>query len=205
MHKGSPFSSFPVSIFLYLQRSEVSSIALSRGYEKQTASAVGNNKIVMYGGWDGKKWLSDVYILDTSTVFDSNSRFSLSFPCVRKSTKALDGPTEASRSSSYSALWTYRYIWRTPYIWQWSELTSFGDLPSAKDFAAASAIGNSKIVMYGGWDGKKWLSYVYILDTMSLEWRELSVLGTLPPPRCGHTSTMVEKRLLVYGGRGKCG
>ncbi|GMY32175.1 protein GLUTELIN PRECURSOR ACCUMULATION 3 isoform X4 [Fagus crenata] len=31
---------------------------------------------------------------------------------------------------------------------------------------------------------------------------ELSVSGSLPPPRCGHTATMVEKRLLVYGGRG---
>jgi hypothetical protein len=31
---------------------------------------------------------------------------------------------------------------------------------------------------------------------------ELAVTGTLPPPRCGHTATMVEKRLLVYGGRG---
>lgn len=33
-----------------------------------------------FGGWDGKKWLSDVYILDTSTVFDSNTRlFTLLF------------------------------------------------------------------------------------------------------------------------------
>ncbi|XP_059665980.1 protein GLUTELIN PRECURSOR ACCUMULATION 3 isoform X3 [Cornus florida] len=87
-------------------------------------------------------------------------------------------------------------------IWQWSELTSFGDLPSPRDFAAASAIGNQKIIMYGGWDGKKWLSDVYILDTISLEWIELSVSGSLPPPRCGHSATMVEKRLLVYGGRG---
>ncbi|KAG5557053.1 hypothetical protein RHGRI_007341 [Rhododendron griersonianum] len=87
-------------------------------------------------------------------------------------------------------------------IWQWSELTSFGDLPSPRDFAAASAIGNRKIVMYGGWDGKKWLSDVYVMDTMTLEWMELSVSGSLPPPRCGHTATMVEKRLLVYGGRG---
>ncbi|WZZ49205.1 hypothetical protein YC2023_049312 [Brassica napus] len=31
---------------------------------------------------------------------------------------------------------------------------------------------------------------------------ELSVSGSLPPPRCGHTATMVEKRLLVFGGRG---
>lgn len=34
-----------------------------------------------------------------------------------------------------------------PDIWQWSELTGFGDLPSPRDFAAASAIGNRKIVM----------------------------------------------------------
>ncbi|KAL3625825.1 G protein alpha subunit [Castilleja foliolosa] len=55
--------------------------------------------------------------------------------------------------------------------------------------------------MYGGWDGKKWLSDVYVLDTISLEWTELSVSGTIPPPRCGHSVTMIEKRLLMYGGR----
>ncbi|XP_078434712.1 galactose oxidase/kelch repeat superfamily protein isoform X2 [Wolffia australiana] len=86
--------------------------------------------------------------------------------------------------------------------WQWSELTSYGDLPSPRDFAAASAIGNRKIVMYGGWDGKKWLSDVHVLDTISLEWTELSISGSLPAPRCGHTATMVEKRLLIFGGRG---
>jgi len=32
-------------------------------------------------------------------------------------------------------------------IWQWSELSGFGDLPSPRDFAAASAVGNRKIVM----------------------------------------------------------
>ncbi|XWS08118.1 hypothetical protein CRYUN_Cryun41cG0051900 [Craigia yunnanensis] len=88
-------------------------------------------------------------------------------------------------------------------VWQWSELKSFGDLPSPRDFSAASAFGNQKIVMYGGWDGKKWLSDVYVLDTISLERMELSVTGSLPPPRCGHTATMVEKWLLVFGGRGE--
>ncbi|KAI7729609.1 hypothetical protein M8C21_012051, partial [Ambrosia artemisiifolia] len=132
-------------------------------------------------------------------------------------------------------------------IWQWSELTSFGDLPSPRDFAAASAIGNQKIVMsellqklfshnlffglcytiilvklkclaIGMADGmvkSGYLTYLYWIQVkilplksypfsfMSLEWTELAVSGTLPPPRCGHTATMVEKRLLVYGGRGE--
>ncbi|ONK57169.1 uncharacterized protein A4U43_C10F17310 [Asparagus officinalis] len=90
-------------------------------------------------------------------------------------------------------------------IWQWSELTTYGDLPTPREFAAASAIENRKIIMYGGWDGKKWLSDVYVLDTMSLEWMELSITGSAPPPRCGHTATMVEKRLLIFGGRGGSG
>ncbi|KAL5224361.1 hypothetical protein ABZP36_011000, partial [Zizania latifolia] len=54
---------------------------------------------------------------------------------------------------------------------------------------------------YGGWDGKKWLSDVYIMDTMSLEWTKLSVTGSVPPPRCGHSTTIIEKRLLIFGGR----
>jgi hypothetical protein len=94
---------------------------------------------------------------------------------------------------------------------------------------------------YGGWDGKKWLSDVYIMDTsrqttslfhsllwwalnfslrwqrkckvfiscilysiVSLEWTELAVTGSMPPPRCGHSATMIEKRLLIFGGRGDC-
>jgi len=40
------------------------------------------------------------------------------------------------------------------------------------------------------------------MDTMSLEWTELAVTGSVPPPRCGHSATMIEKRLLIFGGRG---
>ncbi|XP_057852599.2 protein GLUTELIN PRECURSOR ACCUMULATION 3 isoform X1 [Cryptomeria japonica] len=86
--------------------------------------------------------------------------------------------------------------------WQWTELSGYGDLPPPRDFAAGASVGNQKLVMYGGWDGTKWLSDVYVLDTMSLEWIQLPITGPSPPPRCGHTATMVEKRLLIFGGRG---
>lgn len=47
-------------------------------------------------------------------------------------------------------------------IWQWSELTSFGDLPSSRDFSAASAIGNRKIVMYVVLDFQSCRSFVCV-------------------------------------------
>ncbi|URE28108.1 Kelch motif [Musa troglodytarum] len=139
----------------------------------------------IFGGRSGSKRMGDFWMLDTAHVF-----------------KMLACPIVALDSISFYFFFTINFYIYLPDIWQWSELTSYGDLPSLREFAAASAIGNRKIVMYGGWDGKKWLSDVYILDTISLEWMELSITGSVPQPRCGHSATMVEKRLLIFGGRG---
>ncbi|MED6148359.1 G protein alpha subunit [Stylosanthes scabra] len=175
-----------------------------------TAVNIGKSKVVVFGGLVDKKFLSDIAVYDTEAKLwfkpectGSGSDDGLVGPSPRAFHVAVSidchmfifgGRSGGKRLGDFWVLDTD--------IWQWSELTSFGDLPSPRDFAAAAAVGNRKIVMFGGWDGKKWLSDVYVLDTISLEWTELSVPGTLPHPRCGHSATMVEKRLLVYGGRG---
>ncbi|XP_030543074.1 protein GLUTELIN PRECURSOR ACCUMULATION 3 [Rhodamnia argentea] len=174
-----------------------------------TAVNIGKSKVIFFGGFIDKKFLNDIY------VYDIENRLWFQPECTGSGSDGQVGPCPRafhvavaidchmfvfggrSGSKRLGDFWVLDTD-----IWQWSELTGFGDLPSARDFAAASAIGNQKIVMFGGWDGKKWLSDVYLLDTISLEWVELSISGSLPPPRCGHTATMVEKRLLVYGGRG---
>ncbi|XP_024970638.1 rab9 effector protein with kelch motifs isoform X1 [Cynara cardunculus var. scolymus] len=174
-----------------------------------TAVNIGKSKIIVFGGLVDKKFLNDI------SVYDIENKLWFQPECTGSGSEGQTGPSPRAFHIAISIdchmfvfggrLGTKRlgdfWVLDTD-IWQWSELTSFGDLPSPRDFAAASAIGNHKIVMYGGWDGKKWLSDVFVLDTISLEWTELAVTGTLPPPRCGHTATMVEKRLLVYGGRG---
>ncbi|CAN6697550.1 unnamed protein product [Malus baccata var. baccata] len=173
-----------------------------------TAVIVGRSKVVVFGGLVEKKFLSDI------VVYDIDNKLWYQPECTGGSDGQVGPGPRAFHVAVVIDCHMFIFGGRSggkrlgdfwvldTDIWQWTELTSFGDLPSARDFAAASAIGNRKIVMYGGWDGKKWLSDVYLLDTISLEWMELSVTGSLPPPRCGHTATMVEKRLLVYGGRG---
>lgn len=174
-----------------------------------TAVNVSKSKAVVFGGFADRRFLDDVSVFDIEnklwftpecTVNGSEGQVS-PIPRAFHVAVAIDchmfifgGRSGSKRLGDFWMLDTD--------IWQWSELTSYGDLPSPREFAAASAIGNRKIVMYGGWDGKKWLSDVYILDTISLEWTELSISGSVPPPRCGHTATMVEKRLLIFGGRG---
>ncbi|KAG5396255.1 hypothetical protein IGI04_018069 [Brassica rapa subsp. trilocularis] len=170
---------------------------------------VGKSMVVVFGGLVDKKFLNDiiVYDIENKLWFEPECTGSVSEGKVGPTPRAFHvaitidchmfifgGRSGGKRLGDFWVLDTD--------IWQWSELTSFGDLPTPRDFSAAAAIGNQKIVLCGGWDGKKWLSDVYVMDTMSLEWMELSVSGSLPPPRCGHTATMVEKRLLVFGGRG---
>uniref|UniRef100_A0A0D3BRJ3 Rx N-terminal domain-containing protein n=1 Tax=Brassica oleracea var. oleracea TaxID=109376 RepID=A0A0D3BRJ3_BRAOL len=173
-----------------------------------TAVNVGKSMVVVFGGLVDKKFLNDiiVYDIENKLWFEPECTGSVSEGKVGPTPRAFHvaitidchmfifgGRSGGKRLGDFWVLDTD--------IWQWSELTSFGDLPTPRDFSAAAAIGNQKIVLCGGWDGKKWLSDVYVMDTMSLEWMELSVSGSLPPPRCGHTATMVEKRLLVFGGR----
>ncbi|KAL3353321.1 hypothetical protein AABB24_018181 [Solanum stoloniferum] len=153
-----------------------------------TAVNIGKSKVVVFGGLIDKKFLSDI------TVYDIENKLWFQPECTGSGSDGQVGPCPRAFHAAV-AIDCHMFI--------------FGGRSGGRrlgDFwvldTAASAIGNSKIVMFGGWDGKKWLSDVYILDTMTLEWRELAVLGAIPPPRCGHTATMVEKRLLVYGGRG---
>ncbi|PIN08712.1 hypothetical protein CDL12_18701 [Handroanthus impetiginosus] len=142
-----------------------------------TAVNIGKSKIVFFGGLVDKKFLNDIIVYD----IDNNMWFQPE--CTGSGSDGKTGPSPRafhiavaidchmfifggrSGSNRIGDFWVLDTD-----IWQWSELTSFGDLPSSRDFAAASAVGNRKIVMYGGWDGKKWLSDVYVLDTISLEW-----------------------------------
>lgn len=173
-----------------------------------SAVRAGKTYVLVFGGLVDKKFLNDltVYHIENKVWFQPNCTGTGSEnvgpgPRAFHVAVAIDchmfifgGRSGRNRLGDFWMLDTD--------IWQWAELTGYGDVPSARDFAAGASIGNGKIVLYGGWDGSKWLSDVYILDTISLEWRQLPITGPSPAPRCGHTATMVEKRLLILGGRG---
>ncbi|KAJ3683454.1 hypothetical protein LUZ60_013681 [Juncus effusus] len=166
------------------------------------------SKVVVFGGFADKRFLDNISVYDTENRLWYVPECSVngSGPSPRAFHVAIAIDCNMFIFGGRAGNKRLGDLWMLDTeIWQWSELTSFGDLPSPREFAAVSAIGTRKVVMYGGWDGKKWLSDVYVMDTMSLEWTELSITGSVPPARCGHSATMVEKRLLVFGGRGGSG
>ncbi|KAJ9671064.1 hypothetical protein PVL29_027183 [Vitis rotundifolia] len=115
----------------------------------------------MFGGLADKRFISNlcVYDIENKLWFQPKSTGNGSVGQVGPNPRAFhiaivincdmlvfSGRSSRKRLGDFWVLNTH--------IWQWSELISFGDLPSPRDFVTASTIGNQKIVMYGGWDGK---------------------------------------------------
>lgn len=154
-----------------------------------TSSNGGNpdHKLVVFGGHDGTKMLNDVHVLDVAT-------FTWTQPAP--ATKNADG-TPASG-------------------------------PSARAGHTATLVSGKRLLMFGGGDGTKILNDTWILDMTQLSqsvaassnpvggnsststsspnqspnllWVKITVTGTAPPSRCAHTSTLIESKMIVFGG-----
>ncbi|KAK9810033.1 hypothetical protein WJX72_003716 [[Myrmecia] bisecta] len=78
-------------------------------------------------------------------------------------------------------------------------LTTSGPCPSKRDTHTASLVG-SKMVMFGGSDGKTSYNEVYVCDLRTLEWSVPKVWGSPPRPRDSHSAVVYGQSIIVFGG-----
>lgn len=52
----------------------------------------------------------------------------------------------------------------------------------------------------GGYNGKTFVQYMYVLDGMTGKWNILQATGTPPPPMCGAATVLRGNELFVFGG-----
>lgn len=55
---------------------------------------------------------------------------------------------------------------------------------------------------FGGTDGQYHYNDTWQYDTNTKTWKELLCIGYIPVPREGHSSTLVDDVMYVFGGRG---
>lgn len=70
----------------------------------------------------------------------------------------------------------------------WTQLNPSGKKPSARFGHTCVTCNNSKMIIYGGYDGKKLLSDIFIYDLFDNSWSEPSIYGLNPTPVYYHTS-----------------
>eukprot|EP01127_Copromyxa_protea_P009545 TRINITY_DN2261_c0_g1_i1.p1 TRINITY_DN2261_c0_g1~~TRINITY_DN2261_c0_g1_i1.p1 ORF type:complete len:525 (-),score=82.62 TRINITY_DN2261_c0_g1_i1:143-1717(-) len=79
-----------------------------------------------------------------------------------------------------------------------------GDIPPARERHTASLIGKNMFVI-GGYNRSSDLYFnsVYIFDTVSLTWSKVDTRGNIPERRCGHTASVIDGKIWIFGGRVK--
>jgi len=82
----------------------------------------------------------------------------------------------------------------------WTECETQGTPPSPCYGHTATYIGNDKILFFGG-KGYKVLNQINILDTKTMTWKQYAYAGNTLKERWGHSATLHDARLLLYGGR----
>ncbi|CAI0453754.1 unnamed protein product [Linum tenue] len=87
----------------------------------------------------------------------------------------------------------------------WISPTTRGDGPEAREGHSAALVGK-RIFIFGGCgqssetNNEVYYDDLYILNTETLVWKELSTAGQKLPPRAGHSTIAFGKNLFVFGG-----
>ena len=61
-------------------------------------------------------------------------------------------------------------------------------------------LADAQLVLFGGYDGRKWLNDLHLFNTHSLVWTQPVSQGQPPGPRQYHTAATVQNSMYVFGG-----
>ena len=85
-------------------------------------------------------------------------------------------------------------------LWEWTLLQMKGPKPDSREKSDCIGLDDRRILIFGGYDGIRWLNDSYIFDIKTLECSKVKPSGNLPPPRSGHKLAMLHQGVLLFGG-----
>lgn len=173
-----------------------------------SAVAMGDGRIVVFGGNDSHKCFNSVHVLVKATGVEKKKR---------RGTKKEKAGNEEDDHSIVSSGTT---------SWSWFHPCVVGDQPSARTGHSATLVDENKLLIVGGWDPQSdaggatvIFSDAFLLDTTSWEWQRVPVeasAGSVDatyddadtfswvfPGRVGHRAVFDKTcgRVLLFGGQ----
>lgn len=178
-------------------------------WEHSATEVEQENKIILYGGTNGKKYFEDLWLLRVQTEEYSAAWTKLetsgqSPPPLCGHTATLIGRNlylfggRNERGSS-----TDLYVLDID-LKHWQKVPTFGISPCARFSHTAVLIpGTRSIGIFGGTAGDRRFSFqdFFVLDTSTKEWTMLFPQGDPPQPRYSHSCESVDDKVIIFGGK----
>ena len=166
----------------------------------------------MWGGFDGSRWLNDMYVytFETNTwteilppsASSADSSSTAVWPSVRSCPAwAKDdryvyiqgGYDGMERKSDFFALNLTTY--------QWKEMPCWGTPPSPRYFHSCGIDGH-QLYLYGGYSGSERLADLHVYDLQTQHWSRIDARGgdEIPSGRSSLVLQVYKSHLYVFGG-----
>jgi len=159
-------------------------------------------RLYVFGGWNGKKGLNDLHVLDTETMEWSSPTVTGTAPTTRNNHATFVVGTKLYVHGGHDGskwLADLHMLDTATEEHRWSIPVVAGKPPSARACHTTTRLGR-KLYMFGGYDGSKCFNDLDVLDLDTMTWIQPRVSGQLPQARNAQTVTVVGKRLFLFGG-----
>jgi N-acetylneuraminic acid mutarotase len=184
--------------------------------EGHAAVEVGN-KIFFFGGCvQGIRCFSDVHIFDTDSLSWSQEPFTGDAPEPRGGHSATLVGTDVFVFGGANSETTFGDVYKLDLVQRhWTRAVPSGcpAVPSRRTNHAAIADAHGRIYIMGGTDAEShflndmWILNVYADakdwpdgNTFPIVWEKPSVTGHVPEARSGHSFTLVDRKVILFGG-----
>ena len=164
-------------------------------------SVVHSNKFVLFGGFDGSRWLNDMYEFDFDTKTWTEVRAAGTLPSVRSCPAWAKDDTHVYIHGGYDGVERKADFFACDLAtYTWTEMPCRGNPPSPRYFHSCCLYGN-KMYTYGGYSGSERLADMFAYDFETNHWSEVDcTAGDRPSGRSSLVAQVHENSLYIFGG-----
>jgi N-acetylneuraminic acid mutarotase len=153
------------------------------GCRENNGVVTSDDSIILFGGYNGASWLNDLWKFDIATK---------RWTCLEESSADVLRGGVATDDETNAAIGVPQGGDNLPSLARRNK-------PSCR-FGYVSVVHDNKLVVWGGFDGQRWLNDMYVYDFAISAWSEIQQLGMLPSVRSCPAWVGDGKYLYIQGG-----
>ena len=164
-------------------------------------SVVHAGKLVLFGGFDGTRWLNDMFVFDFATRTWTEVVAHGLLPSVRSCPAWAKDRTHVYIHGGYDGVDRKADFFACDLnTYTWTKMPCYGTPPSPRYFHSCCLYGN-KMYCYGGYSGHERLADMFAYDFETHHWSQIDcTVGDAPSGRSSLVAQVYDNCLYVFGG-----